>query len=164
MLRTQIAGSALHVMANDTSPRSKAVFALLEEPVSFGFSNDTPLEDVLKYVKRATQGPKDTGIAIYLDPAGLQDAEKTEMSTVILDMEGVPLKTTLRLVLKQLGLAYCVRDGVIIISSPEGIASELMEAASADEARSEIQQNAHDKPAEKPTTPRAAPTERPQAK
>ena len=29
----------------------------------------------------------------------------------------MPLKTTLRLLLKQLDLAYCVRDGVLIISS-----------------------------------------------
>jgi hypothetical protein len=32
--------------------------------------------------------------------------------------------------LKQLGLAYCVRDGVLIISSLEGIHNELIEAQS----------------------------------
>jgi hypothetical protein len=36
----------------------------------------------------------------------------------------------LRLMLKQLGLAYCVRDGVLIISSVEGVREELAEAAS----------------------------------
>ena len=53
----------------------------------------------------------------------------TPESTVMMDLEGVPLKTSLRLVLKQLGLAYCVRDGVLIISSVEGIREELAEAA-----------------------------------
>ena len=47
-----------------------------------------------------------------------------------MDLEGVPLKTTLRLMLKQLGLAYCVRDGVLIISSDQGISEELEEAQS----------------------------------
>ena len=49
-------------------------------------------------------------------------------SPVTLDLEGVPLKTTLRLMLKQLGLAYCVKDGLLIISSLEGILQELEEA------------------------------------
>jgi hypothetical protein len=33
----------------------------------------------------------------------------------------VPLKTALRLMLKQLRLAYSVRDGIVIISSAEDI-------------------------------------------
>jgi hypothetical protein len=49
---------------------------------------------------------------------------------VSLDLEGVPLKTTLGLMLKQIGLAYCVRDGVLIISSVQGINEELREAQS----------------------------------
>ena len=53
----------------------------------------------------------------------------TPESTVVIDLEGVPLKTSLRLILKQLGLAYCVRDGVIIISSVRGVREELAEAA-----------------------------------
>jgi hypothetical protein len=50
-------------------------------------------------------------------------------SKVVIDLDGAPLKTSLRLILKQLGLAYCVRDGVLIISSVEGIHEELAEAA-----------------------------------
>ena len=37
---------------------------------------------------------------------------------------------SLRLILKQVGLAYCVRDGVLIISSVQGVREELAEAAS----------------------------------
>ena len=81
------------------------------------FANETPLEDVLKYIKSATQGPNDTGIPIYVDPVGLQEAEKTMTSPVTLDLEGVPLKTTLRLLLKQLGLTYTVKDGLLTITS-----------------------------------------------
>ncbi len=38
-------------------------------------------------------------------------------STVQLDLEGVPLRTSLRLMLKQLGLTYKVEDGVVMITS-----------------------------------------------
>ena len=67
-------------------------------------------------------------IAIYVDPVALKEAEKTLDAPVGIDLEDVPLKFSLRLMLKQVGLAYCIRDGVIIISSLEGIQQELMEA------------------------------------
>ena len=94
------------------------------------FADPTPLEDVLKYIKQATTTPNYAGIPIYVDPMGLEEATATLDSTVTLDLEGVPLKTTLRLMLKQIGLAYCVRDGVLIISSVQGINEELREAQS----------------------------------
>ena len=46
------------------------------------FPNETPLEDVLKYIKQATQGPNDAGIPIYVDPQGLQEADKTLTSPI----------------------------------------------------------------------------------
>ena len=95
------------------------------------FAHDTPLEDVLKYIKQATTGsqgnPSSPGIPIYVDPKGLQEADKQLSSPVVMELEGVPLKTSLRLILKQLDLAYCVRDGVLIISSVQGISEELQE-------------------------------------
>ena len=38
-------------------------------------------------------------------------------SPVVLEMEGVPLRTTLRLLLRQLGMTYGVKDGVITITA-----------------------------------------------
>ncbi len=121
------------VAASDKSPETKAILEKLEEGVPMKFANETPLEDVLKSIKSALQEFKPAGIAIYIDPVGLKEAEKTMTSPVILDIEGVPLKTTLRVALKQLGLAYCVKDGLIIISSPKGIIQELREAATAEQ-------------------------------
>jgi hypothetical protein len=92
------------------------------------FANETPLEDVLKYIKSKTAGPDQAGIAIYVDPFGLNEAEKTMTSAVTIDLKGIPLQTSLRLLLKQLDLAYCVKDGVLIISSIKGILQELREA------------------------------------
>ena len=76
----------------DRDPKTKSILAKLDEPISMSFANETPLEDVLKYIKSATQGPNDTGIPIYVDPVGLNEAEKTMTSPVTLDLEGVPLE------------------------------------------------------------------------
>ena len=130
VLRIKIALLAPQIAAKDKTPKTKDILTKLEEPLSMSFSRETTLEDILKYIKKSTQGPTDSGIPIYLDPRGLQDAEKTLASTVTIDLEGVPLKTSLRLLLKQLDLAYCVRNGVLIISSVSGVYQELMEAKS----------------------------------
>jgi RNA polymerase sigma factor (sigma-70 family) len=126
--RVAISEIAPKLAEKDGSPKTKAILAKLDELVAMNFPNETPLEDVLKFIKSATQKGNEPGLPIYIDPVGLQDAEKTLASTVALDLEGVPLKTALRLALKQLGLAYCVKDGLLIISSPEGIVQELMES------------------------------------
>jgi RNA polymerase sigma factor (sigma-70 family) len=100
-----------------TDLRSRAILAKLEEPVAMSFANETPLEDVLKYIKQATAGTSGTGIPIYVDPIGLQEAEKSMQSPVQLDLEGIPLRRTLQLALKQLGLCYFVDDGILVITS-----------------------------------------------
>jgi hypothetical protein len=91
----------------------------LEQPVPMRFPKDTPLEDVLKYIKAQTRGPDGKGIPIYVDPIGLQDAERSMSSTVQIDVDGVALRTTLRLCLDQQGLGYSIRDGLVLITSKE---------------------------------------------
>jgi hypothetical protein len=103
----------------DRDPKTKQILAKLEEPLSMSFANETPLDDILKYIKQATTTPSFSGIPIYVDPIGLQEAEKSLSSTVSIDLDGVPLKTTLKLLLKQLGLTYTVKDGFLMITSKE---------------------------------------------
>ena len=104
--------------AND--PKSQVILAKLEEPVSMPFADETTLEDVLKYIKQATTTEKYAGIPIYVDPIGLQEAEKSLTSTVkYMTLEGVPLRRTLQLLLKQLDLVYGVEDGLLYITSEE---------------------------------------------
>jgi RNA polymerase sigma factor (sigma-70 family) len=99
-------------------PKSQQILAKLDEPISMSFSEETPLEDVIKYVKQATTTKTYSGIPIYLDPLGLQDANKSMTSTVRnLDLEGVPLRRTLQLLLQQLDLIYFVDDGLLYITS-----------------------------------------------
>jgi RNA polymerase sigma factor (sigma-70 family) len=104
----------------EDDPKTKAILKALDEELTMNFPNDTPIEDVLKYIKAATQRPElPKGMAIYVDPIALQDAKKTMASTVKMELEGIPLKTTLRLLLKQLDLAYRVQDGLLTITSPD---------------------------------------------
>ena len=60
---------------NDSLPRSIALVVRLDQRISMSFANDTPMEDVLKYIKSVTQGPNDSGIPIYVVPKGLRLAE-----------------------------------------------------------------------------------------
>ena len=108
-------GKAVDVFERD--PKTKSIQAKLDQPIAMSFPNETPLEDVLKYIKTATQDANDPGIPIYVDPLGMQEADKTLTSPVSIDLEGVPLKRTLRLLLKQLGLTYTVKDGYLMITS-----------------------------------------------
>lgn len=99
-------------------PRSVQIQAKLEAPLSMPFNNETPLEDVIKYIKNATVSPQlPDGIPIYVDPTAMQAVEKTMTSPVTLNLEGVPLKTTLYLMLQQLGLRYTVTDGLLVITN-----------------------------------------------
>jgi hypothetical protein len=132
-LRLLIPGLAEAVEDADQSPGTRAILRKLNEPIAMNFPDKVVLEDVLRYIKEATRGPGDPGITIYVDPRGLKEAGATMESPVALDLTGVPLKTTLRLLLRQLGLAYCVKDGLLIISSVEGVYQELIEAESANE-------------------------------
>jgi hypothetical protein len=117
------------VQACDTTPATRAIMARLEEPVKMPFFTETPLFDILDYVKEATAtSPDDPGIKILVNPERLDEVKHSLNSTVIIELEGVPLKTTLRLMLDQLGLACVVRDGRLIIHSRRGIQKILKNA------------------------------------
>jgi RNA polymerase sigma factor (sigma-70 family) len=135
--RTEIARTAASLAASAPDSKTQGILKLLETPSEMSFAEPTPLGDVLKFIKATQFRSRNTTIPIYVDPKGLEDAGATLSSPVVMDLDGIPLKTSLRLALKQLGLAYCVRDGVLIISSVEGVLEELREA------QSELQASRH---------------------
>lgn len=101
-----------------TEELSRRIREQLERPVDMHFANETPLTDVLKYVRSATTSEAmPEGLPIYLDPIGLQEAERTETSPIRIDLSRVPLGTSLRLALRQLGLDYMIKGGVLHITS-----------------------------------------------
>ncbi len=117
----------------EPDPKTKAILEALEKPIPIHFPTETPLEEVKKYIQQATEKSPGLpgGIPIYIDPIGLQDADKSMSDTVVMTLDDVPLKHTLRLLLKQLSLAYMVKDGILTITSvidePEVTPLSIME-------------------------------------
>ena len=104
--------------------RTNQVQIALRKTLPMPFASETPLQDVLAYVReKTTNDTFPSGLPIYLDPTGLESLELTPDSKVRIDLAGVRLKTTLNLLLKQLDLVYVVRQGVIIITSPDALQS-----------------------------------------
>jgi len=113
---------------DEPKDKDRAVLAKLDKPIPLNFK-DAPLEDVLHFIKSATSGPGDPGIPIYVDPVGLQEAEKTMTSPVTVESKGEPLKTSLKRLLKPLGLTYTVKDGLLLVTSVEAADEPLARKA-----------------------------------
>lgn len=114
----ELAGRVVY-LRESLSPRALAIRARLSQPLDMSFDQETPLEDVVRFIREATDSPDmKGGLPIYLDPIGLTEAEKTPSSPVVMSLKGIPLGKTLRLTLKQLGLAYVIdEDGFLLITS-----------------------------------------------
>ena len=105
-------------------PATARILEALEQPIPMRFPNDTPLEDVLAYIKRATSTPTYPGIPIHIERLVPEGSERSINMTVAIDLEDVPLKTTLRLCLKQQACDYSVQDGYLRIAPEEEISTE----------------------------------------
>jgi hypothetical protein len=117
----------VHVSTPVTAQAARTWMSL-SKPVDVRFPN-TPLEDALKQIRESTKGIEGyaTGIPIYLDPMAFKDEPPTEDFRVAIDLTGVPLASSVELLLKQRGLTYAVnKDGIVVITSdseePETIA------------------------------------------
>jgi hypothetical protein len=96
---------------------NERVLNALDQVIPMRFPHETPLEDVLKYIHATALCPDGRGIPIFVDPVGLKEVEKSRTSPVQIELEGVPLSTTLRLTLRPLGMTYYVKDGLLEITS-----------------------------------------------
>jgi hypothetical protein len=112
-------------VANGLSGENARILEILDQPISMPFANETPLDDVLKYIQQATTTPTYPGIPIYVDPLGLQEAERSLNSTLQINLDRVPLHETLRLCLKQLGLGYGIKEGYLWITAEDWASSDL---------------------------------------
>jgi hypothetical protein len=111
--------------------RDERIWEKLATPASMKFGETTTLEEITRYVRKATQHPgTGSSIPIYIDPVGLDAAHLTMSTPVPVSVEsGLPLRTTLALALRQFGLTFYVRDGLLTITKgsadPAGIGSFL---------------------------------------
>jgi hypothetical protein len=95
------------------SPAEKKIQEELLRPTQFQF-NETPLKDVVTFIKDLH------GINIELDRKKLEDAGVNPDDTLITrNLSGVSLKAALKLVLEQLGLAYVIKNEVLVITSKD---------------------------------------------
>ncbi len=107
-----------HRAGSDSIATANArILKTLERRVPFHFEDETPFMDVLTHIKDETRDPSGRDLPIYVDPIGLLEAEKTMQSPVRFAVQNVPLRTTLSLILRQLGMTYEVRGGLIHITS-----------------------------------------------
>ena len=88
------------------------------------FPNPTPLEDVLRYIQSATAGPDREAIPIYVDPVNPSDPD-TSLNDILMktpitmDLQGVPLRRSLKLLAEQLGMGYGIKDGMVTMRPPD---------------------------------------------
>lgn len=113
-------------------PTTEGIIETLDRPLALTYADGATLEEVLKETKLHTTGmPKlKSGIPIYVDPIGLQEAEKSMTSTVRrpLSADTLPLGDHLRSALDSLGLGYVVKDGFLMITSKESLDAETGDA------------------------------------
>jgi hypothetical protein len=111
------------VLAFYRDPRTEGIFDLLDEPLALNYPDGAPLDEVLRLIRLHSTGqPKLTvGIPIYVDPIGLQEAEKSLNAPVKRppSADRLTFGEHLRLILEPLGLGYEVKDGFLMITSRE---------------------------------------------
>jgi hypothetical protein len=97
-------------------PAASSVHDALERPFVFPFAAPTALADVCQHLRQALRAP------VVLDLAALQRQELKPDDTVQLELEGVRLKTGLKLLLDQVGLTYQVvpEDNLLILTDRHG--------------------------------------------
>lgn len=96
------------------------ILRALDQTVPVRFRQGTTLRDLLAYVVSATHSPDRSVIPVYVDPNALRDADASLETTVTIDLERVPLRTSLDLALGQLSLTYTVRGGVLVVNDEFG--------------------------------------------
>ncbi len=115
MLRAQPPGPS-NVVPPKSSVPGVSVQELLSRPYRFSFGRPTPLAQV------AVQLKQDLGIPVVLDIAAMERQNVQVEDTVRLELDGVRLKTGLKLLLDQVGMTYHVvaEDNLLLITDREG--------------------------------------------
>jgi hypothetical protein len=104
------------IAARDAASAGSTLEVALLRPYRFPFARPTPLFQVCAHLKQTLKAE----VVLDLAALGRQDVEPDDM--VQLELEGVRLKTGLKLLLDQVGLTYRVvaLDNLMIITDLEG--------------------------------------------
>ncbi|QDU63536.1 hypothetical protein Pan216_44160 [Planctomycetes bacterium Pan216] len=101
------------------SPAEAKIRRALTQPVSVDFQ-DTPLRDVIEFLRDLT------GANIVIDQNGLDELGLDPDVPTTLHLESVSLKSALRLILRPMELTYLIEDEVLLITSEQVAADELI--------------------------------------
>lgn len=107
-----------YAQTDEAEDRNQQVRQQLAAETKIAFIN-TPLVEVIAYLKKLH------GIDIQLDLRALEDVGIDAQSPVSFDIEGVSLRSGLRLLLSQLELTYLVEEGRLLITTPEAAEADL---------------------------------------
>lgn len=112
-LAATTAAAATPIVPRSPGAAERKILAALEEPVNFTFQ-EMPLPDVIAYVKDRY------GLQIHFNSQVLTDAGK-DPSTILItsDLNGISLRSGLRLILAGNELAYYIGDEVLQIATKE---------------------------------------------
>ncbi|MCR4415824.1 MAG: hypothetical protein NUV77_25700, partial [Thermoguttaceae bacterium] len=90
----------------------------LSEPTKIDFT-DTPLSDVIAYLEEYHK------INIEFDNKALEDAGVGTDTAITRNLQGVSLRSALRLMLRDLNLTYVIQNEVLLITTPEDAGTRL---------------------------------------
>jgi hypothetical protein len=106
-------------------PTSEPILDFLDEPLALEYPDQAPLEVILKEIRRRSTGVTKlkTGIPIYVDPIGLQEAELSMTSPVTRPQSAVALKLGdhIEQALAPMGLGYTVKYGFLMVTSKDSL-------------------------------------------
>lgn len=101
-------------LVRDDKPETKALLGTLAEPVDMPFADGIEFQHVMKHLGRV-DGTGKRRFSYYVDPHGLEVQRQTMSSVLKLDTRGKPIKDSLAEIMKQLGLTYMLKDGIVMI-------------------------------------------------
>jgi hypothetical protein len=108
----------------------------LDKHLDMPFEKGTTLEGLISHIKCSTgwvetekfypkrifmrqPGPLENRLPVHVDPFALAETGVTMQTALRISSRDVPLKDTLHDVFHPLGLAYYIRDGVLVISTED---------------------------------------------
>jgi hypothetical protein len=101
------------------SSAERKIDEALKSPTHFVFV-DLPLDQVVEYLKEKHK------IEIQIDKKALEDVNIGTNTPVTRNLKGISLRSALRLMLKELGLTYVIKDEVLLITTPDEADNQLI--------------------------------------
>ena len=108
---------SIDLLGGDTKERR--IYDALDKEMLLEFT-DAPLSEVIDYIKTAADIP------IIIDKRALDDVGLGSDTPLTVSLNGVTLRSALKLMLKELDLTYVIRDEVLKITTPEEAENELL--------------------------------------